>query len=50
MNAQNNAHVEAVALFRQFSASGSPPEVRAWAAKTLPTLEQHLAHLHTLTK
>jgi len=50
INAQNNAHVEAVALFRQFSASGSPAEVRAWAAKTLPTLEQHLAHVQKLKK
>jgi putative membrane protein len=48
INAQNNAHVDAVALFRQFSASGSPPQVKAWAAKTLPTLEQHLAHVQKL--
>ncbi len=46
--AQTNAHVEAVELFRNFSASGSPAEVRAWAAKTLPVLEQHLAHVQKL--
>ncbi len=50
INAQNNAHVEAVELFRNFSASGSPPELRAWAAKTLPVLEQHLAHVQKLKR
>lgn len=48
--AQTNAHIDAVAAFREFSASGSPPPVRDWAAKTLPTLEQHLAHIQKMKR
>lgn len=48
VNAQINAHEAAVAAFRTFGASGSPPQVRAWAAKTLPTLEMHLAEVRKL--
>jgi putative membrane protein len=36
------AHLQAVALFQQEAKGGQDPEVKAWAAKTLPTLQEHL--------
>ena len=35
-------HEKDVAAFRSQSQQGSDPDVKAWAAKTLPTLEEHL--------
>jgi putative membrane protein len=35
-------HKQDVAAFRRESASGKDPEVKAWAARMLPTLEEHL--------
>jgi len=35
-------HRKDVSDFRKESQSGKDPEVKAWAAKTLPTLEEHL--------
>jgi putative membrane protein len=35
-------HKQDVAAFRRESTSGKDPEVKAWAAKMLPTLEEHL--------
>jgi putative membrane protein len=37
------AHEDTVKLFRKEAQSGKDVEVKAWAAKTLPTLEHHLA-------
>lgn len=37
-----SAHKDAVALFEQEASAGSDPEVKAYAAKTLPTLKHHL--------
>ncbi len=42
MNAMVRDHRMDVAAFRRESQSGRDPEVKAWAAKTLPTLEDHL--------
>jgi len=42
MTAMLKDHQEDVELFRQESQSGSSPQLKAFAAKTLPTLEQHL--------
>jgi putative membrane protein len=42
-------HQKAVDLFRQQSLTGNDAEMKAFAAKTLPTLEDHLSmaqHLH----
>jgi putative membrane protein len=41
-------HQKAVALFRRESKGGSDPDAKAWAAKTLPTLEQHHAKARAL--
>src|SRR4051812_48534754 len=35
-------HREDVAAFERESRTGKDPEVKAWAAKTLPTLQEHL--------
>jgi putative membrane protein len=34
-------HDKDVAAFRKEANGGKDPDVKAWAAKTLPTLEQH---------
>ena len=40
---QMQAHEDAVALFEQYAREGDNPDLRAWAAKTLPHLKEHLA-------
>jgi putative membrane protein len=42
MRAMVNDHVKDINEFRIESKSGKDPELKAWAAKTLPTLEDHL--------
>jgi len=42
MQAMLTDHQKDVSEFRTESKSGSDPDVKAWAAKTLPTLEDHL--------
>lgn len=37
-------HEEDIALFERQSKSGDSPELKAWAAKTLPKLKMHLEH------
>jgi len=37
------AHREAVTLFTRYSESGDNADLKAWAAKTLPRLKEHLA-------
>jgi putative membrane protein len=41
MSAMVKDHDNAVALFEKESRSGSDPELKAWAEKTLPTLREH---------
>jgi len=41
-------HQAAVTLFRTQARSGQDPEVKAWAAKTLPTIEEHLKEARAL--
>ena len=43
-------HKKAVSAFRNESKSGKDPEVKAFAAKTLPTLEGHLKEAEDLNK
>jgi putative membrane protein len=42
MKAMVSDHVKDVNEFKIESKSGQDPDVKAWAAKTLPTLEEHL--------
>jgi putative membrane protein len=39
---QVKAHQDAVALFSAYATGGDDPELKKWAAKTLPHLERHL--------
>jgi putative membrane protein len=43
-------HKQAVALFRSESKSGKNPDAKAFAAKTLPALEEHLQMVQAMTK
>lgn len=47
---QLSAHQEAVALFKDYSANGPTPALKAFAAKTLPVLEHHLMMVESLRK
>jgi putative membrane protein len=40
---QQQGHQEAVALFQGYSQSGDNSALKQWAAKTLPTLQEHLS-------
>jgi putative membrane protein len=40
---QVQAHEQAVTLFEQYARNGDNPDLKAWAAKTLPHLKEHLA-------
>ena len=42
------AHREDVKLFREASRRAEDPALKAWAAKTLPTLEKHLSEAQAL--
>ncbi len=42
---QKQAHDEAIALFERQSREGSDPELKRFAAETLPTLRMHQQHL-----
>src|SRR6185503_21096011 len=42
-------HQAAVAMFRTQATTGKDPEVKAWAAKMLPNLEEHLKQARALT-
>jgi putative membrane protein len=39
---QVGAHKDAVSLFERYAKGGDDPELKDWAGKTLPTLQQHL--------
>ena len=40
---QVGAHEQAVALFEQYARDGDNPDLKSWAMKTLPHLQEHLA-------
>ena len=40
---QVEAHEDAVALFDAYAKGGEDPELKKWAAKTLPHLKEHLS-------
>jgi putative membrane protein len=41
--AQKEGHAQAVALFQDYARSGDNADLKKWAKKTLPTLEEHLS-------
>ena len=45
---QVEAHQEAVKLFESYSSGGDNGQLKAWAAKTLPALKEHLEHAKKL--
>ncbi len=47
---QLQAHKEAVDLFRDYSQNGEPGPLKDFAAKILPTLEQHLSMVQGLSE
>jgi putative membrane protein len=48
VDAQVNAHKEAVELFSTYAREGDDPELKPFAQQTLPALEEHLKHVQTL--
>jgi putative membrane protein len=49
MRAMVKDHDSAVAMFEKQSRSGSDPELKAWAAKTIPVLREHQKQAHDLS-
>jgi putative membrane protein len=47
---QVTAHKDAVSLFERYAKRGDNPELKTWAAKTLPTLKHHLEMAQNLKK
>lgn len=47
---QGDAHMEAIALFRNYVASGEDQQLVGFARETLPALESHLARVTELSK
>ncbi len=45
-----NGHRQAVAAFRTESRSGTDADIKAWAEKTLPTVQDHLKVAQSLNK
>lgn len=50
MQAMVDGHKKVAADVRKESQSGSDPELKAWAAKVLPTVEAHLKQADTINK
>lgn len=48
VDTQLQAHEDAVALFKDYAANGPTPALKAFAEKTLPTLEDHLKMVQDL--
>jgi putative membrane protein len=47
---QVSAHKDAVSLFERYAKGGDNAQLKAWAGKTLPTLQQHLQMAEGLNK
>lgn len=47
---QVSAHKDAVSLFERYAKGGDNAELKAWAGKTLPTLQHHLQMAQDLNK
>ena len=48
VDAQRDAHNEAVALYTAYSQKGDNPALRQFAQKTLPALQSHLEHVRQM--
>ncbi|WP_181707236.1 DUF4142 domain-containing protein [Chthonobacter rhizosphaerae] len=48
VRAQYQAHEEAVRMFEAYAQNGDQSAIKAFAAETLPILQQHLAHVQEL--
>jgi putative membrane protein len=49
MTMQAQAHEEAIALFSGYASNGDDPALRNFAARTLPTLENHARMVERIT-
>jgi putative membrane protein len=49
MRSQSMAHDEAITLFDAYSKSGQDGQLKSFAAKTLPALQEHKQHIQRLT-
>lgn len=49
MNHMIADHTKDVSLFQRQSQQGNDPDLKAWAAKTLPTLQEHLQLARSIT-
>src|SRR6202166_1289963 len=47
---QVSAHKDAVSLFERYAKGGENADLKAWAGKTLPTLQHHLEMAQALSK
>ena len=47
---QDSGHKDAVSLCQRYSMGGEDADLKAWAGKTLPTLEEHLQMAQNLDK
>ena len=45
---QVQAHQQTIAILDTYATVGSNPELKAWAAKALPTIRKHFEHLQAL--
>jgi len=43
-------HLAGVMMFRREADAGTDPDMKAWAAKTLPTLQRHSGHIATVAQ
>jgi putative membrane protein len=50
LNAQLTGHKEAAALLRRYAKTGRTPQLKEFAQKTLPTVEQNLAEVTDLNR
>jgi len=47
---QESGHKDAVSLFERYAKGGDNADLKAWASKTLPTLQDHLTMTEELNK
>ena len=50
LNEMESMHKKSIALFEDAAEDSKDGEVKAWAAKTLPTLRAHLEHVQAAMK